>query len=408
MVHETIKQDVRYLNRYRVVHEVFLSLSAAFTITILSCIYVVTGLSNVDSKNFDWWYLILRATVRINLFFHQLPHGLGFSAGFFDLVLGLALLFFLALSAVARTSFGRAVLDPVAGIFLFGIFPSAALAGVVTGSAAAQEHSFWFEVLGLLLIPMLVGSVYLSRNWIFPKWTGLLLLAIYYGFFAWLYYGRYSWIIWSNHAVFYLGLAFLVVGPCAGIAWMLYARTSRQTPPTAVLGSVKWRRFVYGLPLWVMLVIPWLPARNYIVAHPKDLSSLTISLVRGKCLGSCPVYTITIHGTGLVDYRGQRFVRVTGPETETLTASKVASLLQSFDREKFFTLEDRAFANCFDTPYSTITISVDGKTKAVSGDGCYSTNGPKASLMKLAQEIDDVADSKKWVYCPSYAECLGR
>jgi len=108
---------------------------------------------------------------------------------------------------------------------------------------------------------------------------------------------------------------------------------------------------------------------------------------------------LTIHGSGLTEYDGQRGVRIKGPKTTAIPAESMAKLLQSFDQEHFFTLEDKAFVNCFHAPYETITISVDGNSKTVTGNDCYAKSGPKGALPKLAQEIDDTAGSEQWVKC---------
>jgi Domain of unknown function (DUF6438) len=58
----------------------------------------------------------------------------------------------------------------------------------------------------------------------------------------------------------------------------------------------------------------------------------------------CPVYTVTVHGNGKVDYVGQQFVRVHGAESSFLSQDQVRTILEGFDRADFSRLEDRAFA----------------------------------------------------------------
>ena len=40
-----------------------------------------------------------------------------------------------------------------------------------------------------------------------------------------------------------------------------------------------------------------------------------IRLQRTSCLGSCPIYTVTIDARGMVIYEGEEFVRATGRHT---------------------------------------------------------------------------------------------
>jgi hypothetical protein len=90
---------------------------------------------------------------------------------------------------------------------------------------------------------------------------------------------------------------------------------------------------------------------------------------RGPCRGRCPVYTIAIHGNGLVQYAGERFVKDRGPETSPISREQIIAVLQSLDRAHFLTLDDRAFAWCFDTPSVGILVSADGSFKRVVSDG---------------------------------------
>ena len=51
----------------------------------------------------------------------------------------------------------------------------------------------------------------------------------------------------------------------------------------------------------------------------------TITLERQPCFGFCPVYTLTIHGDGQVEYDGLNHVEVTGPQTAAIDPAAVSS-----------------------------------------------------------------------------------
>jgi hypothetical protein len=38
------------------------------------------------------------------------------------------------------------------------------------------------------------------------------------------------------------------------------------------------------------------------LAHPKDLPSVSVQLKRTACDGTCLIYTVAIHGSGLLEY----------------------------------------------------------------------------------------------------------
>ena len=43
-----------------------------------------------------------------------------------------------------------------------------------------------------------------------------------------------------------------------------------------------------------------------------DLKTVTIQLERSGCYGTCPVYTVTIHGDGRLEYNGKGHVKEIG------------------------------------------------------------------------------------------------
>lgn len=324
----------------------------------------------------------------------------------------MGLVVFLVSGAIAKTHLARILFDPIAGSFIFSIFPLGILFLThVTYSGdpsepilLEQRYSFLLTV--MLSILIVSGFFYLTRKWLYPVWLGAAFISVYFGFFAWVFYGRYSWLIWRVFDHFeFLNTAFVIICPFAAFAWFFYARAVRQdvlqTPP------YHWRpMFIRCLPWLLFLIIPWLQFINYRVAHPKYLNTVTIKLERSSCFGSCPAYSVWLYETGSVTYSGQQYVRTKGPEHATISRERILTLLQSFEREHFFSMEDKAFLNGFDAPYASITISVDGRTKTVAGDSIYLGAWPKSGLFKLAQEIDD-AGTGQWVICHR-SDCVYR
>lgn len=113
------------------------------------------------------------------------------------------------------------------------------------------------------------------------------------------------------------------------------------------------------------------------------------------------MYTITIRGNGLVEYLGERNVRVLGPQTGTVSREQIMHVLQTLDRAHFLALEDRAFSWCFDTGSVAVSVSEDGKTKrVVSDDWCSGAeSGMQSNFVKSTAEIDAVVGSDRWVKC---------
>ena len=385
-------------------HQLLLSITCASSAAFVLLVKLYRGVISTPfpsgSTNYLWyWYLFLRAGARLNSVLGQEPPKIWeITKPFLTAVLLLGVPLFLGINAAARTRYARLVLDPIAGIFLFALFP---LGVVLLPNLEPYEPSGptgLFTLLSLLVVAIIAGIIYLTRTWIFPAWVGFP-VAAYCAFFVWVYFGRYSWVILRNVPRFdFLIVLFFLVGTSAVTVWILFARAVRQGRMEVPL--YPWRRLLLpNIPLVVLCLIPWLPARSHSVAHPKDMSSLSITLTRSSCYGTCPVYEVTIQGDGSARYEGKRFVRSKGPETIKISQASLANLLGRFDRAGFSTFDDRAFGVCFDAPHTIIGIAVDGYTKTVNIDDCYPNSRPKAGVLQLGKQIDDVLGTKQWVEC---------
>jgi Domain of unknown function (DUF6438) len=98
-----------------------------------------------------------------------------------------------------------------------------------------------------------------------------------------------------------------------------------------------------------------------------DLKTLTVRLERTGCYGSCPAYTVTIHGDGSVEYNGKGHVKENGAQEGRVEPDTLKALVQEFAKAKFLTLlEDYSGENC--TRYCTdmATAVTEFKVKEVS------------------------------------------
>lgn len=139
---------------------------------------------------------------------------------------------------------------------------------------------------------------------------------------------------------------------------------------------------------------------------PKDWGSVSITLARGH------IYTVTVRGPGAVEYNGLEGVPVRGRQLSTLSAEKIAAILQAMDRAKFMSMDDKAFQKASDVPYAVISLSEDGKKKEVrsidtGGDhrlhlsiSLFSrTAREQARFLRLADEIDALIGADRWTKC---------
>src|ERR1700722_1676274 len=136
--------------------------------------------------------------------------------------------------------------------------------------------------------------------------------------------------------------------------------------------------------------------------HVDNWASFSVVLQRTACFGTCPVYTVTIHGSGLIEYVGPYNVDTLGSRSARIESDEVRNLVQAFNAVNFLRMRDRYSERCTDMPTAIIEISFDGKTKQVSNyfGGCEGeTSGPQVDLNRLAREIDTTAGTVRWIKC---------
>ncbi len=140
----------------------------------------------------------------------------------------------------------------------------------------------------------------------------------------------------------------------------------------------------------VLLVDGRLAARTGAqAAIPEDT---LIRLERTACYGTCPVYTVTIDAHGAVTYEGIEYVRVKGRQTGRIPVARVAAILDTARRIRFFALADRYARPVTDLPTTFVTITEAGRSKKVED---Y-TDAPDG-LRQLEREIDEAAGTKRWI-----------
>jgi hypothetical protein len=131
-------------------------------------------------------------------------------------------------------------------------------------------------------------------------------------------------------------------------------------------------------------------------------SAVHIALERGPCFGSCPVYTVTLEGSGAVLFVGRRFVADTGVSTATIPRARVDSLVAELAAGGYFDLADRYRAGepgceryATDLPSVTTEVRAGGRAKRIEHDhGCMEA---PASLTALETRIDEVTAVARWI-----------
>jgi hypothetical protein len=126
----------------------------------------------------------------------------------------------------------------------------------------------------------------------------------------------------------------------------------------------------------------------------------TIVLERTACFGTCPVYVLTVHSSGVVEFTGTKNVKATGPQTGKISAANFAKLVKKIGEIDFFSLRDRYDGKNPDGTGSTVTDLPTRKTTVTRGDETKTVvdyfRGPPG-LTELELLIDELANSGKWI-----------
>lgn len=130
-----------------------------------------------------------------------------------------------------------------------------------------------------------------------------------------------------------------------------------------------------------------------------DLKTLTIQLERTACYGTCPAYSVTIHGDGRVEYNGKSHVRETGVHEGQIATDKIKALVSEFAMAKFWGFDEdysgkKCKGYCTDMSTAVTELKVKGVTHRVNH--YYGCGGVPKSLFDLESAIDKFANSQQW------------
>lgn len=139
-------------------------------------------------------------------------------------------------------------------------------------------------------------------------------------------------------------------------------------------------------------------------ATARPAAFTTVTFERTPCFGTCPVYRVSVSGSGSgnVRFEGLRNVDSVGTFTGTLPAASVSALGKAFDDAQYYAFDDKygyGTANCplYASDAQTIitSITTPQRTKRVEHDlGC--ANSP-ARLADLYRRFDEIVGTSRWI-----------
>ena len=141
------------------------------------------------------------------------------------------------------------------------------------------------------------------------------------------------------------------------------------------------------------------PAPAAAGAEPADTT--VVALERTPCLGTCPVYSLTISAAGVVRFVGTRHTAHLGHATAMIPLAEVDSLVAELRAGGYFGFADAYVLDApacglysTDSPTVITAVSDAGERKAIRHD--YGCAGAPRALARLERRIDEVAGSARW------------
>ena len=127
----------------------------------------------------------------------------------------------------------------------------------------------------------------------------------------------------------------------------------------------------------------------------------TVTLERGPCFGTCPVYRVSLDRAGNVRFEGHRFVADSGISTAIVPREQAESLFVELETADYFDFADSYRSGdpvctryATDLPTVITEVHLRGRTKRVEHDrGC--ADAP-AALSALETRIDEVTGVGRW------------
>ena len=143
-----------------------------------------------------------------------------------------------------------------------------------------------------------------------------------------------------------------------------------------------------------------------------EMDSVLITLERTACFGACPIYRVSIAGSGNVVYKGLEYVKAIGIHEKRIPVRDVVSLLNEFLRVRFFDALDRyenlqslrlqggdklqlLESGVDDVPSTILTLQIGPHKKTV----VLYDNYP-LELKELADTVDRVSGALEWAQEP--------
>lgn len=127
------------------------------------------------------------------------------------------------------------------------------------------------------------------------------------------------------------------------------------------------------------------------------LGEVGIALQRTGCYGTCPSYAVEVRGDGLVTYRGDGFVDVTGVHHYRIPPADVARLVDSLRKKDLWSLRPVYRAGVTDNPTYQLTLKFGNQIHRIV-DYVGARAGMPQAVSEFEDEVDKVSGAGGFVH----------
>jgi len=116
-----------------------------------------------------------------------------------------------------------------------------------------------------------------------------------------------------------------------------------------------------------------------------------IFMTKGACMGTCPVYDISIYANGQVLLNAKQFLPIEGNYEAKLPNQDLKALLNAFEQSNFSSFEKSYTSNMTDLPTTKLTYRVSDEPYTV-----IDYDGAPKDLKDLEQRVHELIEKLDW------------
>lgn len=132
------------------------------------------------------------------------------------------------------------------------------------------------------------------------------------------------------------------------------------------------------------------------------ISDITIRLFRSGCYGSCPGYTVVLHGNGWVEFDGEWYTAMRGKHLYTVDPKRIAALMDFLRAKDVWSMAGDWVAQGFDAPRYGMDITIGGQTRHFA-DFFGDQLGMPQALNEAFDAVDDVSRTDEMIHLSAFA-----